>query len=103
MGLVNRLVAPGTARDAAVALAHELAALPQLCLRADRRSSYEQWSLGLDEALANEYRIGLAVIESGETREGATRFAAGAGRHGATANPPVATVVQEQEEAGERR
>jgi enoyl-CoA hydratase len=83
MGLVNRLVEPGEARTAAIALAHELARLPQRCLREDRRSSYEQWNLSLPDALSNEYRRGITVIESGETLEGASRFAAGAGRHGA--------------------
>jgi enoyl-CoA hydratase len=32
--------------------------------------------------MANETRLGLAVIESGETLDGATRFAGGEGRHG---------------------
>ena len=82
MGLVNRLVEKGKARDAAVELAHQLARFPQRCLRADRLSSYEQWALPWDEAVLNEYRHGLAVIQSGETREGASRFAGGAGRHG---------------------
>ena len=85
MGLANRLVEPGEARGAAIALAHELAQLPQRCLREDRLSSYEQWSLSLEDALANEYRRGMDVIASGETLAGATRFAEGAGRHGAPA------------------
>jgi enoyl-CoA hydratase len=83
MGLANRLVEPGHALDGARRLAAELAALPQTCLRSDRRSSYEQWSLNLPAALANETRLGLEVIRSGETLAGAARFAAGAGRHGA--------------------
>jgi enoyl-CoA hydratase len=81
-GLVNRLVEPGQALPAALALAHELAALPQRCLREDRCSSYEQWSLPLDAALRGEYGHGVATITSGETAAGAARFAAGAGRHG---------------------
>jgi enoyl-CoA hydratase/carnithine racemase len=85
MGIANRLVAPGSARAAAVALAHELAALPQVCLRSDRRSSYEQWDLDLDAAMERETELGLAVIASGETAVGARRFTAGAGRHGAPA------------------
>jgi enoyl-CoA hydratase len=83
MGLVNRIVAHGTSLDAAVALAAEIAALPQRCLRSDRRSSYDQWGLSYDEALANETELGLATILSGETQAGAARFAAGEGRHGA--------------------
>jgi enoyl-CoA hydratase len=82
MGLANRLVEPGTALGAAIALGHQLAAFPQRCLRADRRSAYEQWNLPLEEALRMETEGGLEVIASGETLEGATRFASGAGRHG---------------------
>ena len=82
MGLVNRSVEPGTALAAAIALAHEIAALPQACMRSDRTSSYEQWDLPLSDALSNEVRHGLATIASGETLAGAARFAAGEGRHG---------------------
>jgi len=82
MGLVNRLVEPGQALAAARELGRTLASFPQRCLRSDRRSAYEQWSLAAAEALANEWRLGRATIDSGETREGATRFAGGAGRHG---------------------
>jgi enoyl-CoA hydratase len=89
MGLANRLVAPGEARAHAVALAQELAALPQACLREDRASSYEQWGLGLDDAIAVELRHGMRVLESGESLAGAARFAAGAGRHGAPARSGV--------------
>jgi enoyl-CoA hydratase len=54
-------------------------------MRNDRLSSYRQWSLPLDDALLQETRLGLEVIRSGETVEGARRFAAGAGRHGSFA------------------
>jgi len=82
MGLVNRLVEPGTALQEAVALAQQLASFPQRCLRSDRLSSYQQWELDQAEALKLETRLGLEVIKSGETAEGARRFADGAGRHG---------------------
>lgn len=82
MGLANRLVQPGHALDAAVALAKELARLPQTCLRSDRMSAYEQWSLEWTDATRNEFRRGMRVIESGETAEGAQRFTDGEGRHG---------------------
>jgi enoyl-CoA hydratase len=82
MGLVNRLVAPGTALAAAVALAHELAAFPQTCLRNDRRSVLWQWGLDEVDALAAEARLGRQTIGSGETAAGAKLFASGAGRHG---------------------
>jgi enoyl-CoA hydratase len=83
MGLANRLVEPGTALEAAVELAEQLARFPQRCMRGDRMSAYRQWSLSLEDALAEETRIGLDVIRSGETQAGAKRFAEGAGRHGA--------------------
>ena len=85
MGLANRLAPDGEALAAARELATALCSLPQRCLRSDRRSAYEQWSLDLGDALTNETELGLATIRSGETREGATRFAGGAGRHGAAA------------------
>ena len=86
IGLANRVVEPGHALAAAIELAGDIAALPQICLRSDRRSSYDQWSLDLGEALANEVRLGRATIASGETRAGAQRFAEGAGRHGRRAD-----------------
>ena len=85
IGLANRLVEPGQALAAAVELAQQLADLPQGCMRRDRQSSYDQWDLPLVDALANETRLGLDTIKSGETQAGAARFAAGEGRHGATA------------------
>jgi enoyl-CoA hydratase len=83
MGLANRLVPTGTAREAAVTLAASLAAFPQGCLRSDRRSALAQWDLPHGAAMALETELGRAVIDSGETRAGAARFAGGAGRHGA--------------------
>jgi enoyl-CoA hydratase len=82
MGLANRLVECGGALAAAVELGKELAAFPQLCLRSDRLSSYQQWGADQEEALRIETRLGGEVIASGETRAGAARFSAGAGRHG---------------------
>jgi len=81
-GLANRVVAHGRAREEAEALATELARLPQRCLRSDRQSALEQWTLPLDAAIARELTLGMETIASGETLEGATRFAKGAGRHG---------------------
>jgi enoyl-CoA hydratase len=81
-GLVNRVVPSGKARPEAEALAASLAAFPQQCLRSDRRSALEQWSLPADAALAREFELGMATVVSGETVAGAARFAGGAGRHG---------------------
>jgi enoyl-CoA hydratase len=80
MGLANRLVEPGEARTAAVALARDIASRPQAALRSDRRSSYEQWSLPLDRALANEYEHGMATLRTGELFGGLERYASGSWR-----------------------
>ena len=85
IGLANRVVPAGEARAAAEALAGELAALPQVCMRGDRRSAYEQAALPLEAALRNEFAHGMRAIASGETLSGAGRFAGGAGRHGGVA------------------
>jgi enoyl-CoA hydratase len=82
-GLANRVVPPGRAREEAEALAREIAAFPQLCMRNDRASAWEQDGLSLDAAMANEFRHGLATLESGESLQGAARFTGGKGRHGA--------------------
>lgn len=82
IGLVNRVVPRGTARAAAEALAAELARLPQAAMRGDRMSAYEQWDLGYEAALANELQHGMKALAEGLA--GAARFAAGAGRHGAS-------------------
>ena len=82
MGLANRLVPKGRALEEAKLLARQLAGFPQRCLRSDRISAYRQWELPLDQALRLETELGVETIRSGETREGATRFAKGAGRHG---------------------
>ena len=81
MGLANRVVPRGLAREAAEALAREIAAFPQLCMRADRRSAHEQFDLPLPEALRLEFEGGLRALHEGAV-DGAARFVAGAGRHG---------------------
>jgi enoyl-CoA hydratase len=81
MGLANRVVEPGHALAEAQALAAQIAAFPQRCMRADRASAFAQWDLPLPEALRNEGAGGYAVVFE-EGVAGAARFAAGAGRHG---------------------
>ncbi len=82
MGLANRVVPDGKAREAAESLARDIAEFPQICMRGDRLSAYEQFDLSLDSAIANEFNHGLLALEA-ETENGAQRFASGAGRHGA--------------------
>jgi enoyl-CoA hydratase len=80
-GLANRVVAEGQARAAAEALAAEIARLPSLCMRSDRRSTYAQWGQELGDALAAEAMAGVEPIAAG-ARDGAARFAGGRGRGG---------------------
>jgi enoyl-CoA hydratase len=80
MGLANRLVGSGETLAAAVALAHDVASRPQAALRSDRRSSYEQWSLPLDEALVAEYHHGMATLRTGELFAGLDNYASGGWR-----------------------
>jgi enoyl-CoA hydratase len=82
MGLVNRVTEPGGALEAAVALGRQIAASPRRCMLSDRRSVYEQADLPFAEAMRNEFALGMQVVASGETVEGASRFASGEGRHG---------------------
>jgi len=83
MGLANRVVPHGQARQVAEKLAHELASLPQVCLREDRLSAYEQADLAFEQAIANEFRHGMNSLAA-DAATGAQRFAGGAGRHGAS-------------------
>jgi enoyl-CoA hydratase len=80
MGLANRLTEPGDALATAVALAHDLARLPQTCMRMDRQSAYEQWDQPFDAAMANELALGRISMRAPDQAVG--RFRAGEGRHG---------------------
>ncbi|MBU6472003.1 MAG: crotonase/enoyl-CoA hydratase family protein [Alphaproteobacteria bacterium] len=81
-GLANRVVKTGEARAEAEKLAHELARLPQTCLRSDRLSVYEQFGQVQAEAMAGEFAHGMKTLQSAEALEGAARFAEGRGRGG---------------------
>ncbi len=82
MHLVNRLVPCGEALSEALKLADQIAAFPQTCMRGDRQSAYQQWTLDEPQAMANEFSHGMRTLQSGETLAGATRFTKGLGRHG---------------------
>jgi enoyl-CoA hydratase len=85
MGLATKLVPVGHAREAAEQLALQIAAFPQECLRGDRASALESVSLGYAEAMANEFRHGMATLADPGVFEGVARFRGGAGRGGAPA------------------
>ncbi len=80
IGLANRVVPSGQARAAAEALARDIAAFPQTCMRGDRMSAYEQASLDMTAAIAGELQHGKRALA--EAVAGAARFRDGAGRHG---------------------
>ncbi len=81
MGLVNRVVPAGEERAAAETLALQLAQFPQLCLRSDRLSVYEQEGMDVAAALHNEFQRGRDTLFA-EGIAGAQQFIDGAGRHG---------------------
>ena len=85
MGLINRVVTKGAARAEAEMLASEIAAFPQICMREDRMSAYEQFDLNFTDAIRNEFNHGLNSLQAG-AQEGAARFARGLGRHGSFDN-----------------
>jgi len=83
MGLANRVSAPGAALAEAVALAEELAAFPQTCLRQDRLSSYEQHGQSIPDAFDTEWEHGMtSLVDAAGALAGAAKFASGEGRHG---------------------
>jgi enoyl-CoA hydratase len=82
LGLANRLVAAGEALSASLALARQIAAFPQQCMRNDRRSARQQHGLAMHAALAREFAFGRETLASGEAEGGAQRFVRGIGRHG---------------------
>jgi enoyl-CoA hydratase len=82
IGLANRVVEPGTAKDESEKLAAQIAEFPQTCMLSDREAAYRGFDLDFDKGMQLEFLLGQNVVNSGETREGATRFSGGQGRHG---------------------
>ncbi|MDQ1330713.1 MAG: enoyl-CoA hydratase [Thermodesulfobacteriota bacterium] len=82
MGLANRIVERGKAREEAEALATQIISFPQSCMRSDRQAVYLGFDLPVDEAMELEFRLGMKVLAGGEFQEGAKRFSQGVGKHG---------------------
>jgi enoyl-CoA hydratase len=82
IGLVNRMVPTGSARVEAEMLAAELAALPQVCLRNDRRSLMASLGRSVEDGMKTEFDLGVQTIGSAEMAAGTARFVSGEGRHG---------------------
>lgn len=81
IGCCEQVVPDGTSREAAEAMAHEIARFPQQCMRADRRSVRMQQGRSMHEALRYEWYNGIPAFAA-EGAAGAARFASGKGRHG---------------------
>src|SRR3546814_218653 len=84
IGLADRVVADGTALAAAIELAKQIAAFPQICMNSDRLSAYRQWNFEIEGALAHEAHAGVVPLREGAAA-GAKRFTDGAGRGGSFA------------------
>jgi enoyl-CoA hydratase len=82
-GLANRVVPAGHALEGALAVARQIAAFPQTCLRNDRASAKAQAGRPFDAAMAHEFELGERSLASGESVSGARRVTEGVGRHGA--------------------
>ncbi|MFX1387957.1 MAG: crotonase/enoyl-CoA hydratase family protein [Promethearchaeota archaeon] len=81
-GLANRIVEDGQSRQEAEKLGREIAKFPKICMRNDRRSTYEQFGLNIEDAMAKEFEYGLKTLESGEYLKGSMAFTKGMGKHG---------------------
>jgi enoyl-CoA hydratase len=81
-GLANRVVNDGQSRPEAEKLAREIASFPNICMKNDRLSAYEQFGMNLRDAIANEFKLGLQTLSSGEYLKGSQSFAQGKGKHG---------------------
>lgn len=81
IGMCERVVPKGKSREAAEALAHEIARFPRECMLADRNSAHRQWGKPIREAMHDEYWGGQSCLKN-EGVGGAGRFAGGKGRHG---------------------
>lgn len=90
IGLCEQVVPSGGARAAAEAMAHQIAAFPQLCVRVDRRSVYLQHGLPEAAALEREW-VNCAGTFKAEGAAGVARFVSGQGRHGARTAPAAGT------------
>jgi enoyl-CoA hydratase len=81
IGLAERIVPHGAAREAAEEMAQQIARFPQACMRSDRLSAYSAWGKPVREGLESEWATSAGMVKA-EGIRGASRFAEGKGRHG---------------------
>jgi enoyl-CoA hydratase len=81
-GLANRIVDDGQSKIEAENLAREIAAFPQVCMRNDRHSTYQQFGLNFEDAMVKEFEFGLETLNRGEFLTGSRAFINGKGKNG---------------------
>ena len=74
IGFVNRVVPAGDALAAAIEMAEQLSSFPWRAVINDRRSVYEGLGLGVEDALANEDRLGRDTIFAEGFADGVANF-----------------------------
>jgi enoyl-CoA hydratase len=77
MGLVQEVVPEGQALPRALELAGAISKYPQLCLKNDRRATYDGLSLPLSQGIRLEAKIHQSTLEGPELVEGLRRYTAG--------------------------
>lgn len=77
MGLVNRLAERGKVREASLALAQQLAQLPQECMRRDRASVLAGEGVTCEEGMKAEFSASVELVDGSEMRDGVSRFLSG--------------------------
>ena len=74
IGLINRVTADGTARDAAIALAHEIAKNAPLAVRFTKVLLNHGGEMSTDTAMALESTMQAVLFEDGDKRDRMTAF-----------------------------
>jgi enoyl-CoA hydratase len=77
IGLVQEVVAEGQALPRALELAEAISKYPRICLKNDRRATYEGLSLPLSEGIRLEAKIHESTLANPELVKGLRRYAAG--------------------------
>src|SRR5436190_1103330 len=63
IGLAEKVVPHGKAREAAEAMAQEIARFPQECMRSDRLSAYRAWGKSVREGLESEWATSARTVK----------------------------------------
>ena len=74
MGLVNRVVEPGSARDDALALARRIAAKPAAIVKLGKEAFYRQIEISITEAYAHATEVMVRNMMADDAAEGISAF-----------------------------